>query len=202
MVSPRGEDRLNVGMMVSPHMLKGKESLRGLVKGFMDHLEKINRFDFSKAYSVSLMAGATHPTRLMAENIISDGLVLVGDGAWRPPVGTRWGCAGINNAIVTGKLAGVAVAEAIKEGNVSRRGLTRYVDRIEATLEGQKQKILEGRNYFHKLVVLSPQRQDKAMEEIGNHISSLHHYMRGALPLVGCLEPIKEWFRKEGLENA
>jgi digeranylgeranylglycerophospholipid reductase len=197
-VNPRGNDRFHIGVHLRPDVGTTRISLRDLLKTFMNHLETLKRYNFDKAYAVSMISGSTTSVfGEIAQKIISDGVLLIGDAAWRPLIGTRWGAAGILNAIYTGRFAGETAATAIKEGDVSEKSLSRYLDKIEATLAGQRPQIAEAREYFLKLVLSSPEEQDRAIEAVGKHLSSLWLHFRGALSLSDCMEPIKTWYGKE-----
>lgn len=199
-VIPHSGEKLSVGIVFRPDRLKEDITLRRMVQRFMKHLEEIGRYKFEKAGIVSMMAGATTTIREAGARIVADGVMLIGDGAWRPLFGCRFGCSGVLNAIYTGHWAAEVAVQAIKEGDVSEKSLSRYPSKCANTLAGREAEILEAREYYHKVISLPDDKKDKIIEAIGNHISTLHTYLRGALHLSHCLPPIKEWFGKEGIK--
>ena len=193
-VLPHSGMKLNVGVNVQPIHMKEGMTLRGLVQRFMKHLEEIGRYRFEKAGVVSMMSGVTTTIRHPGMKIVADGVMLIGDGAWRPLLGCHWGSAGMLTAIYTGRWAAEVAAEAIKKGDVSEKSLSRYPARCAETLAGREVDILEAREYYRKVISWPDSKKDEMIEAIGNHISTLHLYLRGAFHLSYCLQPIKEWF--------
>jgi len=193
-VSPREEDRFHIGVVYQPYLLKEKISARAIHNKFMQHLKDIGRYDFSKVSAISMMSGASTTANQPAEKIVTDGIMLIGDAAWRPLCGSEWGTPGVPTAIRSGDIAGKVAVEAINNADVSEKGLSKYPERLEETLQGQRSVIEIARGLYFKIVFAEPDDQDKIIQEIGSHVSSLHLFLRGALPLSNCIEPIKKYF--------
>lgn len=194
-VAPRGEDRFGVGVAYQLDLVKTGETAREIHAKFVEHLAAIGRFDFSKAAEVAMMSGSSTTVKHAAEKLVEDGVMIVGDAAWRPLFGSNWGSPGVPTAVMTGRLAGEAAAAAIKQGDVSEKILSAYPDKLDATFTTHsKAEIVEAREYYFKLLHADPQTQDKAIEAIGDQYSRLHLYLRGALPLADCVPKIKQWW--------
>ncbi len=199
-VLPHYGGKYCVGLCFRPDRLKEDITLRGMANRFFKHLEEIGRYHFEKAGFVSMMSGATTTIREPGAKIVADGVMLIGDGAWRPLIGCHWGSAGMLTAIYTGRWAGEVAADAIKKGDVSEKSLSRYPARCAQTLAGREKEILEAREYYYKVISLPDKKKDEIISAIGNYVSTLHLFLRGAFHLSYCLPPIKEWFRKEGIK--
>ena len=165
---------------------------------FMKHLQEIGRYNFDNAGIVSMMSGATTTIRKPGARIVADGVMLIGDGAWRPLLGCHYGASGMLTAIYTGRWAAEVAVQAIKDGDVSEKSLSRYPQKCVQTLGGREAEIVEAREYYHKMLALPDAKKDSFIEAVGNHAATLHEYLRGALHLSHCVGPIKEWFEKEG----
>ena len=71
---------------------------------------------------------------------------------------------------------------------------------IDATFpDAQKDKadINKAREYYFMLMNATPEMQDKIISEIGDLYSSLHLYLRGAMPLADCVPKIAAWWEKQ-----
>ncbi len=198
-VIPHSGGKVCVGLCTRPDRLNEDVTLRGMVNRFMKHLEETDRYKFDKAGIVSMMAGATTTIREPGAKIVADGVMLIGDGAWRPLIGCHWGSAGMLTGIFTGRWAAEVASVAIKKGDVSEKSLSAYPAKAAQTLAGREAEIVEAREYYHKMMALPDTKKDKIIEEIGNYVSTLHIYLRGAFHLAHCLPVVKEWFRKEGI---
>lgn len=195
LVSQREEGRFSIALDVPPQHRTG--TMREMFKRVLNHLEEIGRYDFSHAAEVSMMSGASTTINRPADRFIGDGVMLAGDAGWRPLVGTKWGTPGLPTGVVSGRFAGEAAAEAIKKGDISAKSLSSYQSKLDATFENpEKDRVtmLEGRRWYTELMRADPKIQDIVIGEIGDQYSSLHLYLRGALPLAGCVENIKEWW--------
>ncbi|NLW91383.1 MAG: NAD(P)/FAD-dependent oxidoreductase, partial [Syntrophomonadaceae bacterium] len=203
-VSPRGEDRMGVAIAFQPDLLKTGETAREIHDRFVRHLERIGRFDFSNAAEVSMMSGTTTAVKDAPDKLAEDGLMLVGDAAWRPLFVSNWGSPGIPTAVTSGRFAGETAAAAMKAGDVSENFLKVYEERLKATFEGSgitPESLVEARQLYFKLLSAAPEVQDAAVEAIGDQYSSLHLYLRGARPLAGCIVKIKELWEKNPQYN-
>jgi digeranylgeranylglycerophospholipid reductase len=196
-VAPRGDDRFGVGVAYQLDLVKTGETTREIHSKFMGHLKAIGRFDFSRAAEVSMMSGSSTTVKHAAEKLVEDGVMLVGDAAWRPLFGSNWGSPGVPTAVMTGRMAGETAAEAIKTGDVSEKSLNGYQAKLDATFKDHsKAEIVEAREYYFKLLHADPQKQDDAIAAIGDQYSRLHLYLRGAMPLADCVPKIKEWWAR------
>jgi len=196
-VAPRGDDRFGVGVAYQLELVKTGETAREIHAKFMEHLKSIGRYDFSGAAEVSMMSGSSTTVKHAAEKLVEDGVMLVGDAAWRPLFGSNWGSPGVPTAVMTGRMAGETAAEAIKKGDVSEKTLGGYPAKLDATFKDHtKAEIVEAREYYFKLLHSDPKKQDEAIAAIGDQYSRLHLYLRGAMPLADCVPKIKEWWAK------
>ena len=121
-IFPKGPGTANVGLGIS-----GEHSRK------MKPVDYLNRF-ISRAYpkgSVLRAVGGGVPCTPPLKEIVSDGLLLVGDAAHQADPMTG---GGIMNAVRAGRLAGNVAAEAIMRGDVSKKGLTVYQERCEEQL--------------------------------------------------------------------
>ncbi len=198
-VTPVSNGKFDVGINARPDQFKEDLTMRGMYKRFVDHLEKIGRYDFSKSGVVGMMSGASTTIREPGAKIVTDGVMLIGDGAWRPLLGCRWGSAGMLTAIKTGRWAIEVAAEAIKKGDVSATNLAKYPATCAATIAGREAEILDAREVYTKVLLMPDEMKDEVIGEVGNHLSTLHLYLRGAFHLSYCLPPIKECFKKKGI---
>jgi digeranylgeranylglycerophospholipid reductase len=199
MVAPHSDGKMTFGLIMRPDSLKEDITTRGLAKRFMTHLQEIGRYNFDKSSIVALLASGTTTVLEAPSKSVADNVMLIGDGAWRPLLGTQWGSAGMQTAIITGRWAAEVAAQAIKDGDVSEKSLSRYPEKCVQSTSGRVQEILEARQYYHKIITLPDVKKDKCIKEIGNHVSTLHLFLRGAFKLTGCIKPVKDWFEKEAL---
>ncbi len=114
-VFPKGQHSANVGLGVSGLFNKNKKAL--------EYLNEFIDKRFPNASGVTLVAGGV-PVALPPKNIVTDGLMLVGDAARQtnPMSG-----GGIVNAMIAGKLAAETASRAIAAGDVSVQKLQPYV---------------------------------------------------------------------------
>lgn len=201
-VVPYGEDRFTIGYSIGRGAVKTTKSLKQRLDGLIKHLENIGKYEFSKASPVSLISGSQ--VRLAgiaaAPKLASDGFILVGDAAAAPLYGSRWAGTGLMaGACWTARIAGTLAAKAIKIGNANGELLNmEYRKVITQTLGGEENRVLEASAVWRQIFALSPEAQERAVEEIGQEIAALHFYSKGALPLRHCLEPVQSWFQKLG----
>lgn len=199
---PKGDDRFGVAVMYNPEKATKGTTLREMHKKFIQHLEDLGRYDFSHAAEVSMMSGTSVPVKEATEELTDDRFILVGDAAWRPMMGSVWGTPGMPTAVRSGRFAGETAAQALKDGEFNKDYLQKNLrEKYNSTYknpEVDKKAITEGRQWYFKLMNATPETQNKCIAAIGDHYSSLHLYLRGALPLAGCVDKISEWwFRNE-----
>jgi len=199
MVTPHSDGKMTFGLVMRPDALKEDITTRGLAQRFMAHLQEIGRYNFDKSSIVALLASGTTTVLTAPSKSVADNVMLIGDGAWRPLLGTQWGSAGMQTAIITGRWAAEVASQAIKDGDVSEKSLRRYPEKCTKSTSGREPEIIEARKYYHKIITMPDEKKDKCIQEIGNHVSTLHLFLRGAFKLTGCIQPVKAWFEKEGL---
>ncbi len=122
-IFPKGERRANVGLGVQADLAK------------VTPLEYLNRFiadqrTLAQGYPVSLIVGGV-PVALTPGQIVSDGLMLVGDAARQVDPLTG---GGITSGMSAGRIAAEVASEAIAAGNTSAAFLRRYEARWAETL--------------------------------------------------------------------
>jgi len=194
------KDRLVVGAGTAFGIGKRPRRLKDSLIDLLGALEDMGLYDFSKASTVAMRAGTGvrnwgRPTH---HKIVSNGVMLAGDAAGQPLVGSKWGSPGIFTGMFTGRVAGQAAAAAIKDGNVSEDRFVRdYSEVIHDTSRAEVPKILEAQKCVEQLARLNPEKLDKAVADLGEQFGAMRLYVRGALSLSWCLEPVQEWLRKE-----
>lgn len=198
--SPRGEDRFGVAVMCDPTRIQKGYTLRTVHDRFLKHLEELGRYDFSKAARVSMMSGTSLSVKEATDELTDDAFLLAGDAAWRPKMGSVWGCPGMPTGVRSGRFAGEVAAQAIKDGEFGKDYLQKNLKaKYDATYNDpikDRKSIDEARQWYFKLMNATPEMQNKCIAAIGDQYSSLHLYLRGALPLAGCVDKISEWWAK------
>jgi digeranylgeranylglycerophospholipid reductase len=146
-VFPKGEGKANVGLGVQADIWEAgaistggrdSQSIRdGTVLGFLTRFIE-NDPRLSQAYPVTLVAGNV-PVGLSPNQIVADGLMLVGDAARQVDPLTG---GGIANAMTAGKMAAEVAVAAIEAGDSCQQVLARYPEQWHKS-EGRKLR----RNY-------------------------------------------------------
>lgn len=196
--SPRGEDRFGVAVMCNPKRIQEGYTLRTVHERFLKHLEELGRYDFSEAAVVSMMSGTTQSVKEATDELTDDGFILAGDAAWRPMMGSVWGCPGMPTGVRSGRFAGEVAAQALKDGKFDKEYLQGNLKaKFDATYNdpvADRAAINEARQWYFKLMNATPEMQNKCIAAVGDAYSALHLYLRGALPLAGCVEKISKWW--------
>ncbi len=196
--SPRGDDRFGVAVMCDPRRIQKGYTLRTVHDRFLKHLEELGRYDFSNAARVSMMSGTTLSVKEATDDLTDDSFILAGDAGWRPMLGSVWGCPGMPTGIRTGRFAGEVAAQAIKDGEFSKDYLQKNIQaKLDSTYNNVKEdkaNIEAARKWYFKLMNATPEMQNKAIAAVGDAYSSLHLYLRGALPLAGCVSKLEAWW--------
>ncbi len=196
--SPRGEDRFGVAVMCNPKRIQKGYTLRTVHDRFLEHLQNLGRYDFSHAARVSMMSGCTLSVKEATEDLTDDAFMLAGDAAWRPMMGSVWGTPGMPTAIRSGRFAGEVAAQALKDGRFDKDYLQQNLKvKYDATYNdpaADKKAIAEARQWYFKLMNAAPEMQNKCIAAVGDAYSALHLYLRGALPLAGCVDKISAWW--------
>jgi digeranylgeranylglycerophospholipid reductase len=127
-VFPKGNGLANVGLGISGEYSRHKSAY--------NYLQEFLRKHFPKAAVLTTVFGGV-PCAPTLEQIVADGLMLVGDAAHQAnPVSGG----GIVNGMIAGKIAGKVAAAAVSEGNVSRKRLEEYA-KLWDKAEGKKTRI-------------------------------------------------------------
>lgn len=142
-IFPKGADVANVGVGVLGKLSESGHKARDFLDTFIENHPEI----FAKASPVEINAGGI-PVGSATEEMVADGIMLVGDAAHQ--VNPIHG-GGIALAMNAGKIAAEVGAEAIKSGDVSKEKLYEY-ERIWRETDGVKlQKLLKLRSFMEKL---------------------------------------------------
>jgi digeranylgeranylglycerophospholipid reductase len=122
-VFPKGEGRANVGLGVQADLTS--ETALAYLNRFVEREPAL-----SAGSPVTLIVGNV-PVGLPCGQLVSDGLMLVGDAARQVDPLTG---GGIMHAMVAGRLAAQVAAEALAADDTSVRGLAAYQERIERAM--------------------------------------------------------------------
>lgn len=114
---PKGEDKANVGIGI------GGIGYGKTAKQYLD--EWIAKMPDLKKGSVTDVNAGGIPVGGFLENMVGNGLVVVGDAAHQ--VNPIHG-GGMEEAAIAGKIAGEVIADCIKKGDVSQKALSKYND--------------------------------------------------------------------------
>ncbi|MDZ7373258.1 MAG: NAD(P)/FAD-dependent oxidoreductase [candidate division KSB1 bacterium] len=113
-VFPKGNGMANIGLGLSGDYTGIKKPIAYLRQFLESH--------FPKASVLTLVAGGV-PCAATLRKIVADGLMLVGDAAHQAnPISGG----GIATALIAGRICGRVAAEAIREGDVSEKRLSKY----------------------------------------------------------------------------
>lgn len=198
--SPKGDNRYGVAVMCNPKRIQKGYTLRTVHDRFVKHLEELGRYDFSDAAVVSMMSGTSLSVKEATDDLTDDAFLLVGDAAWRPMMGSDWGTPGMPTAVRSGRFAGEVAAQALKDGDLSKEYLHKNLKaKYDATYNdpiADRRAINEARQWYFKLMNATPEMQNKCIAAIGDAYSSLHLYLRGALPMADCVDKISAWWAK------
>jgi len=113
-IFPKGKDVANVGIGIA---LSEKTA-----KYYLDKFISDNPKIFGNASIIEVNSGGI-PVGGFLDNMVSDGLVIVGDAAHQ--VNPIHG-GGLKEATIAGQIAGDVIAKAIKKGDVSKKSLSEY----------------------------------------------------------------------------
>jgi len=113
---PKGLNKVNIGLGVQAS--KAKMEIKSYFTRFIE-----DKLPWLKKAEVLDGRGAFVPTRRPLDNMVSNGLIVVGDAACQ--VNPIHG-GGIGPSMTAGKLAGETAAKALEKGDVSYRGLWSY----------------------------------------------------------------------------
>jgi digeranylgeranylglycerophospholipid reductase len=113
-IFPKGEGIANVGLGISGIYSKKRKPV--------DYLQAFIDRHFPNASVISILAGGVS-TSPPLKTMVKDGLMLVGDAARQANPLTG---GGIINGLIAGEIAGRVAAEAVKDGDVTEKRLSRY----------------------------------------------------------------------------
>lgn len=113
-VFPKGDNRANVGVAVTPDQTSGKNA-KEYLDGFVP--QRFSKFKIQEF----TMGGV--PSFDRNKNLVNENVLLVGDAG--RVVDSLYG-AGISNALLSGKIAGSVVSQYVKDKNLSVSFLKKY----------------------------------------------------------------------------
>ncbi len=136
-VFPKGEGRANVGLGLQADL--AKETPLACLDRFVERERSL-----SLGSPVTLVAGAV-PVSLPAQQLVTNGLMLVGDAARQVDPLTG---GGIANAMAAGRLAAQIAAAAVSTGDTTARGLSGYQERAGRLLGRRLERSYQLRQRF------------------------------------------------------
>jgi digeranylgeranylglycerophospholipid reductase len=153
-IFPKGERVANVGLGVQADLWEEQDARRspsketvpgeGTVLGYLTRFIESDK-RLSQGAPVTLVSGNV-PVSLPSQNIVTDGLMVVGDAARQVDPLTG---GGIINAMMAGKLAADVAVEAIAAGDVSAQFLKKYQDRWDQSRGRKLQRNYRLRRKFN-----------------------------------------------------
>jgi digeranylgeranylglycerophospholipid reductase len=151
-VFPKGKREANVGLGMLGSRFTGKHPI--------DYLHEFMAWKFPEGKIIETVVGAV-PASGMLKQLSTDGVVLVGDaGRVSDPITGG----GIYNGMVSGRIAGNVIADAIKANDVSAKKLQRHDKEVREALG----KLLD-RNYKAKEFVVKA--NDSLMNTVAKSLS-------------------------------
>jgi digeranylgeranylglycerophospholipid reductase len=153
-IFPKGNREANVGLGMLGSRFTGKHPI--------EYLHEFVEAKFPEGKILETIVGAV-PASGMLKKLSVDGLVLVGDaGHVSDPITGG----GIYNGMMSGKIAGDVIVEAIKAGDVSAAKLAKYDRDVKAELG----KSLE-RNYMAKEAIIKV--SDETMNKVARSLQGI-----------------------------
>jgi digeranylgeranylglycerophospholipid reductase len=154
-VFPKGKREANVGLGMLGSRFTGKHPI--------DYLREFMAWRFPEGKVIETVVGAV-PASGMLRQLSTGGLVLVGDaGRVSDPITGG----GIYNGMVSGRIAGNVIADAIKSGDVSAKRLQRYDREVREELG----RMLD-RNYKAKEFVVKT--SDDVMNAVAKSLAGVN----------------------------
>jgi digeranylgeranylglycerophospholipid reductase len=131
-IFPKGGGTANVGLGIKIRLAGGRTA-RELLDGFIAARPDL----FSRAQALEINCGGV-PVHPLGTPLVADGIMIVGDAARlvNPVSG-----GGIKLAMLSGKMAAEAAIEALREGDLTVRGLRAFPERWERE-QGRKMRTL------------------------------------------------------------
>jgi digeranylgeranylglycerophospholipid reductase len=154
-IFPKGKREANVGLGMLGSRFTGKHPI--------DYLHEFMAWRFPEGKIIETVVGAV-PASGMLKQLSTDGLVLVGDaGRVSDPITGG----GIYNGMVSGRIAGSVIADAIRSKDVSAKKLQRYDYEVRNALG----KMLD-RNYKAKEIVV--RSNDDLMNSVAKSLQNVN----------------------------
>jgi len=154
-VFPKGKREANVGLGMLGSRFTGKHPI--------DYLHEFMAWKFPEGKIIETVVGAV-PASGMLKQLSTDGVLLVGDaGRVSDPITGG----GIYNGMVSGRIAGNVIADAIKANDVSAKKLQRHDKEVREALG----KLLD-RNYKAKEFVVKA--NDNLMNTVARSLSGVN----------------------------
>ncbi len=161
-IFPKGKDIANIGLGIL-----GDRCNSGRPKDFLD---KFLSKHYPNSSILNYTAGGV-PLAKTLDKIVTDGLVLVGDAARTVnPLSGGGVVSGMNN----GRLAGIRVAEAIKENNFSKEFLKKYSDNWHKADGKNHERLYKIKNFILSLT-------DDDLNHIAKKVSAIPFEKRSVL---------------------
>ncbi|MEE2708809.1 MAG: NAD(P)/FAD-dependent oxidoreductase [Gemmatimonadota bacterium] len=138
-IFPKTEDTANVGIGVSGRYTRRRSST--------DYLHTIIEQRFPNSTPLAMVVGSV-PVAATLEEIVGDGIMVVGDAAHQVnPVSGG----GIATAMTAGEIAGRVCAKAIKDGDVSKKRLQRYRKEWDDVYGNHQKRVYRVKEAIQKL---------------------------------------------------
>lgn len=137
-VFPKGNTTANVGLGIVPGAVNPKVYLDRWIKSMPD---------IAKGSIVEVNAGAV-PVGGMLKEMVADGFVVCGEAAHQ--VNPIHG-GGMKEAIISGQLAADVIADCLKNGDVSKKALSKYNDLWWSARGNQMRNVEKLREVFEKM---------------------------------------------------
>jgi digeranylgeranylglycerophospholipid reductase len=154
-IFPKGKREANVGLGILGSRFTGKHPI--------DYLHEFMAWRFPEGKAIETVVGAV-PASGMLKQLSTGGLVLVGDaGRVSDPITGG----GIYNGMVSGRIAGNVIADAIKANDVSAKKLQRYDREVREALG----KMLD-RNYRAKEFIV--RSNDDLMNSVAKSLQNVN----------------------------
>jgi digeranylgeranylglycerophospholipid reductase len=154
-IFPKGKREANVGLGMLGSRFTGKHPI--------DYLHEFMAWRFPEGKIIETVVGAV-PASGMLKQLSTDGLVLVGDaGRVSDPITGG----GIYNGMVSGRIAGNVIADAIRSKDVSAKTLQRYDHEVRDALG----RMLD-RNYKAKEIVV--RSSDDLMNSVAKSLQNVN----------------------------
>lgn len=138
-IFPKGADTANVGVGVCGRYTRYRSST--------DYLHRFVERRCPDSTPLGMVVGSV-PVAVTLEDIVGDGIMVVGDAAHQVnPISGG----GIGTAMIAGEIAGRVAGEAIKASDVSKRRLSRYRKEWDQVYGNHQKRVYRIKEAVHKL---------------------------------------------------